>query len=42
MSFSTLKTVYYYYFNAIIRYGLPFWGNSPHAMKIFRIKKIEL
>jgi len=34
---NTLKTVYYSYFNAIISYGLPFWGNSPHAIKIVRI-----
>ena len=39
MSLTTLKTVYYSYFNAIISYGLPFWGNSPHAMKIFRMQK---
>jgi hypothetical protein len=35
---STLKTVYYSYFNAIISYGLPFWGNSPHATKIFKMQ----
>jgi len=39
MSLNTLKTVYYSYFHAIISYGLPFWGNSPHAMKIFRMQK---
>jgi len=39
MSLSTLKTVYYSYFNKIISYGLPFWGNSPHVMKIFRMQK---
>jgi hypothetical protein len=39
MSYSTLKTVYYSYFNAIISYGLPFWGNSPHAIKIFKLQK---
>jgi hypothetical protein len=39
MSHSTLKTTYYSYFNAIISYGLPFWGNSPHAIKIFRMQK---
>lgn len=39
MSYNTLKTVYYSYFNAIINYGLPFWGNSPHAIKIFRMQK---
>ena len=35
----TSKTVYYSYFNAIISYRLSFWGNSPHAMKIFRMQK---
>ena len=40
MSLSTLKTVYYSYFNAIINYGLPFWGNSPHSIKIFKMQKI--
>jgi hypothetical protein len=39
MSPNTLKTVYYSYFNAIISYGLPFCGNSPHAIIIFRMKK---
>jgi len=39
MSLNTLKTVYYSYFNAIISYGLPFWGNSPHTMKIFTMQK---
>jgi hypothetical protein len=23
----------------IINYGLPFWGNSPHSIKIFRMPK---
>jgi hypothetical protein len=39
MSPNTLKTIYYSCFNSIISYGLPFWGNSPHALKIFRIQK---
>ena len=39
MSVNTLKTIYYSYFNTIISYGLPFWGNSPHSVKIFRIQK---
>jgi len=42
MSPNTLKTIYYSYttiFNAIISFGLPFWGNSPHAIKIFRMQK---
>jgi hypothetical protein len=36
---NTLKTVYYSYFNAIITYGLPFWGNSSHSTKIFKMQK---
>ena len=39
MSPNTLKTIYYSCFNAIISYGLPFWGNSPHTIKVFRIQK---
>jgi hypothetical protein len=39
MSSNTLKTVYYSYFNAIISYGLPFWGNSSHVPKIFKMQK---
>ena len=39
MSLHTLKTVYYSCFNAILSYGLPFWGNSPHIIKVFRIQK---
>jgi hypothetical protein len=31
--------VYHSYFNSIINYGLPFWGNSPQNLKIFRIQK---
>jgi len=39
MPINTLKTVYYSYFNTIITYGLPFWGNSPHSTIIFKIQK---
>ena len=39
MSLITLKTIYYSCFNVIISYGLPFWGNSPHSIKIFRMQK---
>jgi hypothetical protein len=39
MSLNTLKNVYYSYFNATINYGLPFWGNSPHSLKIFKMQK---
>ena len=39
MPINTLKTVYYSHFHAIITYGLPFWGNSPHSAKIFKMQK---
>jgi hypothetical protein len=39
MSPNTLKTICYSYFHAIISYGLPFWGNLLHAIKIFRMQK---
>jgi hypothetical protein len=39
MLFNTLKTVYYSHFNSILSYGLPFWGNSCHSIKIFRLQK---
>ena len=38
-SLSTLKMVYHSYFNSIINYGIPFWGNSPLSIKIFRMQK---
>jgi hypothetical protein len=39
VSFNTLKTIYYSYFNSIISYGLIFGGNSSHSLKIFRMQK---
>jgi hypothetical protein len=39
ISSNTLKTVDYSYFNAIMSYGLPLWGNSPHAIKYLGCKK---
>ena len=39
MCLNTLQTIYYSSFNAIISYGLIFWGNSPHTIKVFRIQK---
>jgi len=39
MSLSTLKAIYYSYFNSVISYSLLFWGNSPHSLKIFGIQK---
>jgi hypothetical protein len=39
MSLNTLKTIYCSYFNSVISCGLPFWGNSPHSIKIFWMEK---
>ena len=39
MSLNTLKTINYSYFNGIVSYVLPFWGNSSHAIKILRMKR---
>jgi hypothetical protein len=39
ISVNTLKKVYHSYFTSIINYGVPFWGNSPQSIKIFRIQK---
>jgi hypothetical protein len=36
---NTIKLFNHSYFNSIINYGLPFWGNSPQSLKIFRIQK---
>jgi hypothetical protein len=39
MSLNTLKIIYCSYFNMMISYSLPFWGNLPHSIKRFRIQK---
>jgi hypothetical protein len=39
MSQETLKMVYYAYFHSTVNYGLTFWGNSSHSVKIFKIRK---
>ena len=39
MPINTLKTGYYSLFNETVTYGLPFWGNSPHSTKIFKMQK---
>ena len=35
----TLKMMYFSYVHSIITYGLIFWGNSPHSIKVFRMQK---
>jgi len=39
MSVNTLRIVYYSHFDSIINDGLPFWCNSPHSIKIFKMQK---
>jgi hypothetical protein len=39
MSVNTLKTVYHSYFNSIINYDLPFWGNSPQHKNLQNAKE---
>jgi hypothetical protein len=39
MPLTTLKTIYYSYFNMVMSYGLYLWGNSPHSLKIFGMRK---
>jgi hypothetical protein len=39
MPLKTLKSICYSYFNTVMCYGLYFWGNSPHSIKIFRLQK---
>jgi len=34
-----LKAIYYSQFHSIILYGLMFWGNSTHSVRIFRMQK---
>jgi predicted membrane protein len=35
----TLRTVYYSYVHAILNYGIIFWGNSSHSIRVSRIQK---
>ena len=39
MPLNTMKTIYYSYFNSIMSYGLPFWGNSPIVKEYSESKK---
>ena len=39
MPINTITIAYYSYFNAVMTYGLSFWGNSPHSIKIFTLQK---
>jgi len=35
----TLITIYYALFLLVVIYGIIFWGNSTHSLKIFKIQK---
>ena len=35
---NTLKSIYYAYFNSIIKYGIIFWSNSSNSGKIFTLQ----
>jgi hypothetical protein len=39
MSEDTLKMIYYSYVHLVITYSIIFWGNLPHNVDIFKIKK---
>jgi hypothetical protein len=39
MSQDALRMIHFSYVHSIITYGVIFWGNLPHSIKIFRIKK---
>jgi hypothetical protein len=39
MPVSTMKSIYYSYFQSVMTYGLIFWGNSSHADKVFKLQK---
>jgi hypothetical protein len=36
---NTLKSIYFAYFQFIIKYGIIFWGNSSNSKKIFTLQK---
>jgi hypothetical protein len=38
-STDTLKSIYFAYFNSIIKCGIIFWGNSPNSKMIFTLQK---
>jgi hypothetical protein len=39
MSQPPLITIYYALFPLVMIYGIIFWGNSTHSLKIFKIQK---
>ena len=39
MPLETLKVIYFAHVHSIINYGVIFWGNSPSAIKVFKLQK---
>jgi hypothetical protein len=39
LSREALKIIYFAYVYSLLTYGVIFWGNSVHSIKVFRIKK---
>jgi hypothetical protein len=39
LSMESLKIIYFAYVHSLLTYGVIFWGNSVHSIKIFRIQK---
>ena len=37
--FNILNMVQHSYFHSIMAYGLPFYGNSSHSIKVLRMQK---
>jgi hypothetical protein len=42
MSQEVLVMIYYAYFHSVLSYSIIFWGNSPHSIDIFRLRKKRL
>jgi hypothetical protein len=39
MSQKTLRMIYFSYIHLVMIYNIIFWGNSPHIINIFKIRK---
>jgi hypothetical protein len=39
LSIEALKMVYYAFFHSVMSYGLIFWGNRTHSMRVFKLQK---
>jgi hypothetical protein len=39
MSYNTIRSIYYSYFQSWLKYGIIFWGSAKDSIKVFRIQK---